>query len=183
MSNKPKLPHEELVKIATESFRSISDKFTQMHNVQLDQAKQLFAMCLEGGESLAKVNEPTQFTKTWNDLLQKNGAAYTKMFLDDLNHNIDVVNELCDSSAVSSEKIKDLSIKFIDFYLQLVPSNEVFEMGGHIRNAVNGNISSIDALRTIVKSAVKQCGDQVRSSAERTLDHLNKLATHNNVSK
>lgn len=179
MNEKSKLPQAELMQSLMDSFNSMAAKFSELQQTHLEHIKKIIDMNVESGKTFSQVKDKEQFIAVWESILKHNGSVFTQVFLDSLNQNIKLWYEMCDSSSVNSAKIKDLSVKFINFYSQLVPSNEVFELGGMIRNAATGNQQSIDALKDLAKSALKQFGEQVKSSAEQTMNILSEVNQKN----
>lgn len=166
MTNKTKLPQSELFQVFLDSYASIATKVSDFQKLQMEQVRKLIDMGVSGGKTLAEIKNQEDFVRVWSELLKSNGAVFTQNFLENLKNNISIWSDAFDSGALNSEKVKDFSMKVLDFYSQLAPSHQAFQLNSLTRNAASQNVEAIAALKELVKNSVNQFGEQVKNSAE-----------------
>lgn len=176
MTNKTTMPQSELFQVFIDSYTSMAAKVSDFQKLQMEQLKKIISMEINGSKLLADVKSQEDFTRVWSELLKTNGAVFTQVFLENLKDAIAIWSESFDSSALHSGKFKDFSMKILDFYSQLAPSNEAFQLNSLTRNAASRNVEAIAALKELVKSNVQQFGEQVRNSAEQVNSLLSNLS-------
>lgn len=176
MTTHNKLIHDDLLNSWIESFNDVASQMSEFQKTQYEHMKNIFSAGIAGHTKLYQVKENKNLLDSWNEVAQEQRELLTKAFLDGFEQRIQLWCRLFDANALHADKLKDLSAKAVDFYLQLIPSNEAFEFGRMIREITNGNLHSVDNIKEVVKSSLHSYSEQVKVAAEQALISLKELS-------
>lgn len=176
MTTRNKLIHDDLLNAWIESFNDVASQMSEFQKTQYEHMKHIFSAGVASHTKLYQVKDNNNLLDSWGEVAQEQRELLTKAFLDGLEQRIQLWCRLFDANALHADKLRDLSAKAVDFYLQLIPSNESFEFARSIREIASGNLKSADAIKEMVKSALHNYSEQIKSSAEQVLLSLKELS-------
>lgn len=176
MTTHNKFIHDDLFNSWVDIFNDVTSQMSEFQKTQYEHMKHIFSVSVANHHKLSQIRDHKQLFDSWGEVSHEQRDLLTKAFLDGFEQRINMLCKLFDANALHADKLKELSSKAVDFYIQLIPNNESFEFARSIREIASGNLKSADAIKEMVKSALHNYSEQVKSSAEQALLSLKELS-------